>query len=217
MASGSGLTLLSVSEKKERCSSSPAEEKSDDAAASHQKKKRKRKKKRAAVGENSAEKTTEEEPSRGLGGENAAELQDRTNVSAEKKAEDVELSGANAPGKKRKRREKRRRAAAPGQEDTAGTHATTPTKKTTLRGRCSDVIEERRKRVSSKGYARVERCCLHVSLQTVMASVLEPAVQFAQRLASNEKPVRTKAMKKLRKYISVRSQKAAGKLAATAS
>ena len=132
MASGSGLTLLSVSEKKERCSSSPAEEKSDDAAASHQKKKRKRKKKRAAVGENSAEKTTEEEPSRGLGGENAAELQDRTNVSAEKKAEDVELSGANAPGKKRKRREKRRRAAAPGQEDTAGTHATTPTKKTKI-------------------------------------------------------------------------------------
>ncbi|XP_029682957.1 ribosomal RNA processing protein 1 homolog A isoform X3 [Takifugu rubripes] len=42
-----------------------------------------------------------------------------------------------------------------------------------------------------------------------MVSVQEPEVQFAQRLASNEKPVRTKAIKKLRKYILVRSQKAA--------
>uniref|UniRef100_H3CHJ0 Ribosomal RNA processing 1 n=1 Tax=Tetraodon nigroviridis TaxID=99883 RepID=H3CHJ0_TETNG len=42
-----------------------------------------------------------------------------------------------------------------------------------------------------------------------MASLQEPEVQFAQRLASNEKPVRTKAIKKLRKYIHVRSQKAA--------
>lgn len=50
-----------------------------------------------------------------------------------------------------------------------------------------------------------------------MVSVQEPEVQFAQRLASNEKPVRTKAIKKLRKYILVRSQKAAGKLAAPAS
>ncbi|XP_042081320.1 ribosomal RNA processing protein 1 homolog A [Haplochromis burtoni] len=32
-------------------------------------------------------------------------------------------------------------------------------------------------------------------------------VQLAQRLASNEKPVRTRAMKKLRKYVSLRSQK----------
>nr|XP_019955259.1 PREDICTED: ribosomal RNA processing protein 1 homolog B-like isoform X1 [Paralichthys olivaceus] len=41
-----------------------------------------------------------------------------------------------------------------------------------------------------------------------MASVQDPEVQFAQKLASNEKPVRTKAIKKLRKYINVRSQKA---------
>lgn len=46
-----------------------------------------------------------------------------------------------------------------------------------------------------------------------MASIQEPEVQFAQRLASNEKPIRTKAVKKLRKYINVRSQKATGKLA----
>ncbi|KAM7380948.1 hypothetical protein PAMP_004213 [Pampus punctatissimus] len=43
-----------------------------------------------------------------------------------------------------------------------------------------------------------------------MASIQEPEVQFAQRLASNEKPVRTKAVKKLRKYINGRSQKATG-------
>ncbi|KAK2839391.1 hypothetical protein Q5P01_013131 [Channa striata] len=43
-----------------------------------------------------------------------------------------------------------------------------------------------------------------------MASIQEPEVQFAQRLASNEKPVRTRAIKKLRKYINVRSQKATG-------
>ncbi|XP_062257887.1 ribosomal RNA processing protein 1 homolog isoform X6 [Platichthys flesus] len=40
-----------------------------------------------------------------------------------------------------------------------------------------------------------------------MASVQDPEIQFAQKLASNEKPVRTKAIKKLRKYINVRSQK----------
>lgn len=39
----------------------------------------------------------------------------------------------------------------------------------------------------------------------------EPEIQFAQRLASNEKPMRTKAIRKLRKYISVRSQKIQGK------
>lgn len=39
----------------------------------------------------------------------------------------------------------------------------------------------------------------------------EAEIQFAQRLASNEKPMRTKAIKKLRKYISVRSQKVNGK------
>ncbi|KAM9484626.1 LOW QUALITY PROTEIN: uncharacterized protein ACWYII_005274 [Salvelinus alpinus] len=38
----------------------------------------------------------------------------------------------------------------------------------------------------------------------------EAEIQFAQRLASNEKPMRTKAIKKLRKYISVRSQKING-------
>ncbi|XP_040913712.1 ribosomal RNA processing protein 1 homolog B-like [Toxotes jaculatrix] len=43
-----------------------------------------------------------------------------------------------------------------------------------------------------------------------MASIQEPEVQFAQKLASNEKPIRTKAIKKLRKYINVRSQKATG-------
>ncbi|XP_067372566.1 ribosomal RNA processing protein 1 homolog B-like isoform X2 [Channa argus] len=43
-----------------------------------------------------------------------------------------------------------------------------------------------------------------------MASIQEPEVQFAQRLASNEKSVRTKAIRKLRKYISVRSQKGTG-------
>ncbi|XP_035029837.1 ribosomal RNA processing protein 1 homolog B isoform X2 [Hippoglossus stenolepis] len=40
-----------------------------------------------------------------------------------------------------------------------------------------------------------------------MASVQDPEIQFAQKLASNEKPVRTKAIKKLKKYINVRSQK----------
>ncbi|KAM6978451.1 uncharacterized protein rrp1 [Tautogolabrus adspersus] len=43
-----------------------------------------------------------------------------------------------------------------------------------------------------------------------MASTQEPEIQFAQRLASNEKQIRTKAIKKLRKYINVRSQKEAG-------
>uniref|UniRef100_A0AAQ5YVQ3 Ribosomal RNA processing 1 n=1 Tax=Amphiprion ocellaris TaxID=80972 RepID=A0AAQ5YVQ3_AMPOC len=35
-----------------------------------------------------------------------------------------------------------------------------------------------------------------------------PTVQFAQRLASNERPIRSKALKKLRKYINARSQRA---------
>ncbi|KAM8855011.1 ribosomal RNA processing protein 1 homolog B [Spinachia spinachia] len=43
-----------------------------------------------------------------------------------------------------------------------------------------------------------------------MASIQEPEVQLAQRLASNEKLVRTKAVKKLRKYINGRSQIATG-------
>nr|XP_061799131.1 ribosomal RNA processing protein 1 homolog A-like [Nerophis lumbriciformis] len=43
-----------------------------------------------------------------------------------------------------------------------------------------------------------------------MAALQGPEIQFAQKLASNEKPIRTKALKKLRKYIGVRSQKAAG-------
>ncbi|KAM4609007.1 uncharacterized protein rrp1 isoform 2-T2 [Polymixia lowei] len=43
-----------------------------------------------------------------------------------------------------------------------------------------------------------------------MAPIQEPEIQFAQRLASNEKPIRTKAIKKLRNYISVRSQKTKG-------
>lgn len=45
-----------------------------------------------------------------------------------------------------------------------------------------------------------------------MAAVQEPEVQLAQRLASNEKAVRIKAMKKLRKYISARSLRASGRL-----
>lgn len=43
-----------------------------------------------------------------------------------------------------------------------------------------------------------------------MASTPEPEVQLAQRLASNEKPTRTKAIKKLRKYINARSHNASG-------
>ncbi|XP_049904275.1 ribosomal RNA processing protein 1 homolog B-like isoform X3 [Epinephelus moara] len=43
-----------------------------------------------------------------------------------------------------------------------------------------------------------------------MASTPEPEVQLAQRLASNEKPIRTKAIKKLRKYINARSHNASG-------
>ncbi|XP_037344472.2 ribosomal RNA processing protein 1 homolog B isoform X2 [Pungitius pungitius] len=43
-----------------------------------------------------------------------------------------------------------------------------------------------------------------------MASIQEPEVQLAQKLASNEKLVRTKAVKKLRKYINGRSQIATG-------
>ncbi|XP_061923736.1 ribosomal RNA processing protein 1 homolog B-like isoform X2 [Entelurus aequoreus] len=41
-----------------------------------------------------------------------------------------------------------------------------------------------------------------------MAAVQALEIQLAQKLASNEKPIRTKALKKLRKYINVRSQKA---------
>lgn len=37
-----------------------------------------------------------------------------------------------------------------------------------------------------------------------MASIQQPEVLLAQRLASNEKPVRTKALRKLKKYISAR-------------
>ncbi|XP_019731245.1 ribosomal RNA processing protein 1 homolog A [Hippocampus comes] len=40
-----------------------------------------------------------------------------------------------------------------------------------------------------------------------MAAVQDPEIQLAQKLASNEKPIRTKALKKLKKYINVRSQK----------
>uniref|UniRef100_A0A1A8UC88 Ribosomal RNA processing 1 homolog n=1 Tax=Nothobranchius furzeri TaxID=105023 RepID=A0A1A8UC88_NOTFU len=43
-----------------------------------------------------------------------------------------------------------------------------------------------------------------------MASLQEPEVLLAQRLASNEKAIRSKAIKKLRKYIVVRSQNASG-------
>lgn len=40
-----------------------------------------------------------------------------------------------------------------------------------------------------------------------MASTQEAEIIFAQKLASNEKPIRSKALLKLRKYISVRSEK----------
>ncbi|CAL9689792.1 unnamed protein product [Knipowitschia caucasica] len=43
-----------------------------------------------------------------------------------------------------------------------------------------------------------------------MASTAEPEVQFAQRLASNEKPVRRKALKKLRGYLNARSRTQSG-------
>ncbi|KAK7938582.1 hypothetical protein WMY93_001908 [Mugilogobius chulae] len=43
-----------------------------------------------------------------------------------------------------------------------------------------------------------------------MAAVKEPEVQFAQKLASNEKTMRRKALKKLRSYISARSRTNAG-------
>ncbi|XP_077436030.1 ribosomal RNA processing protein 1 homolog B isoform X2 [Vanacampus margaritifer] len=41
-----------------------------------------------------------------------------------------------------------------------------------------------------------------------MAALQATEIQLAQKLASNEKPIRTKAFKKLKKYINVRSQKA---------
>ncbi|XP_077583830.1 ribosomal RNA processing protein 1 homolog B [Stigmatopora nigra] len=43
-----------------------------------------------------------------------------------------------------------------------------------------------------------------------MAEPLAPEILLAQKLASNEKSIRTKALKKLRKYINLRSQKATG-------
>ncbi|XP_024142843.1 ribosomal RNA processing protein 1 homolog A isoform X1 [Oryzias melastigma] len=43
-----------------------------------------------------------------------------------------------------------------------------------------------------------------------MASIQQPEVLLAQRLASNEKPVRTKALRKLKKYISAREGAAGG-------
>uniref|UniRef100_A0A9J8ABW5 Ribosomal RNA processing 1 n=1 Tax=Cyprinus carpio carpio TaxID=630221 RepID=A0A9J8ABW5_CYPCA len=43
-----------------------------------------------------------------------------------------------------------------------------------------------------------------------MASTQEAEIVFAQKLASNEKPVRSKALVKLRKYISARSERAEG-------
>ncbi|KAM3607358.1 uncharacterized protein V6R79_006250 [Siganus canaliculatus] len=43
-----------------------------------------------------------------------------------------------------------------------------------------------------------------------MATTQDAEIQFAQKLASNEKQVRTRAMKKLRKYINVRSVKDTG-------
>lgn len=46
---------------------------------------------------------------------------------------------------------------------------------------------------------------------SAMAAVAqEPEITLAQRLASNDKPIRTKALKTLRKYINLRSQKIEG-------
>lgn len=42
------------------------------------------------------------------------------------------------------------------------------------------------------------------------AAVQPPEVQFAQRLAANEKRIRDRALKKLRGYIGVRTQRPAG-------
>lgn len=46
----------------------------------------------------------------------------------------------------------------------------------------------------------------------VAAAVQPPEVQFAQRLAGNEKRVRDRALKKLRGYISLRTQSPEGKM-----
>lgn len=43
------------------------------------------------------------------------------------------------------------------------------------------------------------------------AAAQEPEIILAQKLASNEKPIRTKAIKALRKYINLRSQLIDGK------
>lgn len=43
------------------------------------------------------------------------------------------------------------------------------------------------------------------------AAVQPPEVQFAQRLAANEKRIRDRALKKLRGYLSVRTQRPAGR------
>ncbi|XP_028249253.1 ribosomal RNA processing protein 1 homolog B [Parambassis ranga] len=43
-----------------------------------------------------------------------------------------------------------------------------------------------------------------------MATTENPEIHFAQRLASNDKTIRNRAIKKLRKYITIRSQKTAG-------
>uniref|UniRef100_A0A8B9RYH2 Uncharacterized protein n=1 Tax=Accipiter nisus TaxID=211598 RepID=A0A8B9RYH2_9AVES len=43
------------------------------------------------------------------------------------------------------------------------------------------------------------------------AAVQPPEIQFAQRLAANEKRIRDRALKKLRGYIGVRTQRPAGR------
>lgn len=48
-----------------------------------------------------------------------------------------------------------------------------------------------------------------------MAPAMQPAeIQFAQRLASHEKGIRDRAVKKLREYISVKTQRETGGLPA---
>lgn len=43
------------------------------------------------------------------------------------------------------------------------------------------------------------------------AALQPPEIQFAQRLAANEKRIRDRALKKLRGYIGVRTQRPAGR------
>lgn len=67
--------------------------------------------------------------------------------------------------------------------------------------------------VTSQACARVSvgrcgavRCCRAMAPAAAQA----PEIQFAQRLAANEKRIRDRAVKKLRGYISLRTQRPGG-------